>query len=255
MISTDWCTEAEVKKYFSNFSEKLDKSYKNDKEREYWRHQDLYKTKDKALLIRQCKEYKISSEGKKHQIVQRLVETLKLPLPPPLEIYDGDIDSLPSSITELSQMPIFKLREILCYHNVLDCGTKDELAIRVGMIISETASLAFKREFFTIKNLITATRSLIQRQKRMYILDPKMISKQRMFTTSSSPTISTSRPRDSASVFSKETKAFIPLPPDLSMETLDDILKPIYQEASLYADTFTNDDQSKKIYLKQIWKR
>jgi hypothetical protein len=139
-----WCTEAEVKKYFSNFSEKLDKSYKNDKEREYWRHQDLYKTKDKALLIRQCKEYKISSEGKKHQIVQRLVETLKLPLPPPLEIYDGDIDSLPSSITELSQMPIFKLREILCYHNVLDCGTKDELAIRVGMIISETASLAFK---------------------------------------------------------------------------------------------------------------
>ena len=118
------------------------------------------------------------------------------------------------------------------------------------MVISGTASLAFKREFFAIKNLITATRSLIQRQNRMYILDPKMISKQRMFTTPSSPTISTSRPRDSASVFSKKTKAFIPLPPDLSMETLDDILKPIYQEASLYADTFTNDDQSKKDLFK-----
>ncbi|CAB3985475.1 Hypothetical predicted protein, partial [Paramuricea clavata] len=198
-----------------DFHSLVDKSYKNDKEREYWRHQDLYKTKDKALLIRQCKEFKISSEGKKHQIVQRLVETLKLPLPPPLEIYDGDINSLPSSITELSQMPIFKLREILRYHNVLDCDTKDELAIRVGMVISGTASLAFKREVFAIKNLVTATRSLIQRQKRMYILDPKIISKQRMFTTPSSPTISTSRPRDSASVFSKKTKAFIPLPPDL----------------------------------------
>ncbi|CAB4013198.1 Hypothetical predicted protein, partial [Paramuricea clavata] len=113
-------------------------------------------------------------------------------------------------------MPIFKLREILRYHNVLDCDTKDELAIRVGMVISGTASLAFKREVFAIKNLVTATRSLIQRQKRMYILDPKIISKQRMFTTPSSPTISTSRPRDSASVFSKKTKAFIPLPPDLS---------------------------------------
>lgn len=34
------------------------------------------------------------------------------------------------------------------------------------------------------------------------------------------------------------------------METLDDILKPIYQEASLYADTSTNDDQSKKDLFK-----
>ena len=48
--------------------------------------------------------------------------------------------------------------------------------------------------------------------------------------------MSTSRPRDSAPVFSRKTKAFIPVTPDVSIETLDDILKPIEQEASLYSE-------------------
>ena len=127
-----WCPEDEVIKYFSDFSEKLDKSFENDKEREYWRQHKLYKTKDKATLKRQCHDWKISPEGKKHKIVKCLVETQKLELPPQLEKYDGDIHALPTSITELSQFSLFKLHKILRYHNVLDCGTKDELAIRVG---------------------------------------------------------------------------------------------------------------------------
>ena len=95
--------------------------------------------------------FKIEMVGKKHKIVKRLVETQKLDLPPRLEKYDGDIHSLPPSITDLSQISLFKLREILRYHNVLDCGTIDELAIRVGMVISGNTRLAFKREFFAIK--------------------------------------------------------------------------------------------------------
>ena len=231
-----WCPEDEVIKYFSDFSKKLDKSFENGKEREYWRQHELYKTNDKATLKRQCHDWKISPEGKKHEVVKRLVETQKLELPPRLEKYDGDIHALPTSITELSQFSLFKLREILRYHNVLDCGTKDELAIRVSMVISGTTRLAFKCKLFAIKNLITATKLLIQRQKSIYLLDPKFISKQRKFPTPSNPAMSTSHPRDSASVFSRKTKAFIPVTPDISIETLDDILKPIEQEASLYSE-------------------
>ena len=168
--------------------------------------------------------------------MKRLVETKKLELPPQLEKYDEDIHLLPTSITELSQFSLFKLHEILRYHNVLDCGTKDELAIRVGMVISGTTHLAFKRKLFAIKNLITATKLLIQQQKSIYLLDPKFISKQRKFPTSSNPAMSTSRPRDSGSVFSRKTKAFILVMPDISIETLDDILKSIEQEASLYSE-------------------
>ena len=110
------------------------------------------------------------------------------------------------------------------------------------MVISGNTRLAFKREFFAIKNLITATKLLIQRQKSIYLLDPKFISKQRKFPTSSNPAISSSRPRDSAFVFTKKTKAFIPVAPDISMETLDDILKPIEQEASFYSENVSTEN-------------
>jgi hypothetical protein len=54
-----WCPEDEVKKYFFNFSEKLDKSFENDKEQEYWRQHELYRTYDKAELKREYKDYNI----------------------------------------------------------------------------------------------------------------------------------------------------------------------------------------------------
>ena len=48
-----WCTEEEVQRYYLEYSEKLNKSYENDKEREYWRQHESYKTKDKEGLKRQ----------------------------------------------------------------------------------------------------------------------------------------------------------------------------------------------------------
>lgn len=151
------------------------------------------------------------------------------------------MDLLPTSVAELSQLSVFKLWEILRYHNVLDCGTKDELALRATMVISGKARLAFRREYFAIKNLITAVRTLIQLQKRMYVLDPKVIIKTRCFSTPSSPSISTTRPRDRASVFSKKTRAFVPIPAGTSIETLDDILQPFSSELDLYAGDVISD--------------
>ena len=50
--------------------------------------------------------------------------------------------------------------------------------------------------------------------------------------------MSTSRPRGSTSVFSRKPKAFIPVIPDICIETLEDVLKPIEQQASLYSKNF-----------------
>jgi hypothetical protein len=239
-----WCTEEEVERYYSEYSDKLNKSYENDKEREYWRQQELYKTKDKTGLKRQCIQLKLSSEGKKHQLVKRLVESQNLPLPPALEKYNGDLDVLPKSITELAKFSVFKLKEILRYHNVLDCGTKDELAIRVAMVESGKSHLAFTREYYGLKNIITAARTLIQLQKRMYLIDPKIIVKTRRFPTKSAPTISISRPRDSASVFKKQIKAFIPVPAGIDMETLENMFQQLNDEISLYSAGKTIFDEN-----------
>jgi hypothetical protein len=127
---------------------------------------------------------------------------------------------------------------------VLDCGTKDELAIRVAMVESGKSHLAFTREYYGLKNLITAARTLIQLQKRMYLIDPKIIVKTRRFPTKSSPTISISRPRDSASVFKKQIKAFIPVPAGIDMETLENMFQQLNDEISLYSAGKTIFDEN-----------
>ncbi len=236
-----WCTEDEVSRYFIEQSEKLDKAFENAKERDYWRQHDLYKKNNKTELKRLCQEHKLSPEGKKHEIVKRVVEKLGLPRPPSLERYDGDLERISSSITELSHMSVYRLREILRYHNVLDCGTKDELAVRVGMLVSGTGRLAFQREVLAIKNLITATKTLIYHQKRLYLSDPEVIHKRRSFSTPTSPTLSTSRPRDSASIFSKKTKACIQIPDDITLENLKDVLHPMESEIVLYDKSTVKD--------------
>ena len=95
------------------------------------------------------------------------------------------------------------------------------------MVISGNTHLAFKREFFAIKNLITATKLLIQRQKSIYLLDPKFISKQRKFPTSSNPAIIDPHDRWCICIH-KENK--------------DDILKPIEQEALLYSENDSTEN-------------
>ena len=110
----------------------------------------------------------------------------------------------------------FKLREVLWYHIVLDCGIKD--ALRVGMVISGTRHLALGWELLAIKNLLTAVRTSILRQKSRYLLDPKLIYKQRKYSTPSNLTTSATSPTgrckqchfDSVCSYSA-----IPLPPPL----------------------------------------
>ena len=78
-------------------------------------------------------------------------------LPSPFDPYDGDIASLSESITELKKMSAYRLWETLRFHNILDCGTKDELALRVGVLKANRSYLAFHIELEAVINLITAT--------------------------------------------------------------------------------------------------
>jgi hypothetical protein len=94
--------------------------------------------------------------------------------------------------------------------------------------------LSFQKEIQAIKNLITTTRNLIASQKEHYLEDPTHIYKRRKYSTPSSPTLSKSRPRDSASIFVKHTKAFLNIPEKITMDTLEDILDPLENEINLY---------------------
>ena len=66
--------------------------------------------------------------------------------PLPLVEYNGDVLCIPDSVTEIAKMSEFRLREILRAHNVLDCGNKDELVVRVSMVKGGRSYFAFHRD-------------------------------------------------------------------------------------------------------------
>ena len=206
-----WCTETDVTTFCQEYKEKLDKSFLNDKEREYWSQDPLYQENDKEHLQQLCRKEGLSIEGKKHECVKRLSQKMGCAKPPSLVEYNGDILCIPDSVTEIAKMSVFKLREILRVHNVLDCDNKDELVVRVGMVKGGRSYLAFHRELEAIRNIVNATRTLIIAEKSLYLEDPKVIHKRRKFATPSGPSMISMRPRDTASTPHQTPNAYLPL--------------------------------------------
>ena len=107
-----WCTVEDVKRFKKEFKQKLDKTFADEKEREYWSQDELYKNYHKAAIKEMCRKQGVPSEGKKHECVQRLSEKMSQVLPSPLDPYDGEIASLSESITEVKKMPAYRLRNL-----------------------------------------------------------------------------------------------------------------------------------------------
>ena len=239
-----WCTEKDVERFLGNYREKLDRSFANDKEREYWSQHDLYKNNNKEHLVELCRKEKLSTEGKKHDFVECLVNKRNSTKLPPLQVYNGILLNIPDSLTDIAKLPIYRLREILRYHNVLDCGTKDELVVRVGMVKGSRKYLAFHQESEAIWNIITATRNIIIAQESLYLEDPTVIHKRRNFTSKCGPSIQKERPRDSASIPHQNQKTRLPVPQGLSFDNIDDALIPLSDELALYQKSRHEDVKS-----------
>lgn len=79
--------------------------------------------------------------------------------PLPLKEY-SHVSSVLESIIDISKLSVCNLLKILQFHNNLDCGTKDELVIRVWLLKSGRAYLAFQREQEAIVDLLTVATSI-----------------------------------------------------------------------------------------------
>ncbi|CAB4038821.1 Hypothetical predicted protein [Paramuricea clavata] len=229
-----WCSEEEIKRFEDEFRNKLDTSFTKEKERAYWSQDDLYKKNDKAKLQSLCKKNGISSDGIKHECVKRLVKKLNRNPPPVLEKYDGKLFSLPNYVTQIAKFSVYKLREILRFHNILDCGTKDELAIRVGTLRAGRTHLVFQNEIHAIQDIINATKTLIRRQKEHHLTDPVVIHRIRKFLTPTTASLNMIRPRDSASASAKQNGKRLEVPEEVTLETLDEVFRPIEDELLVY---------------------
>ena len=229
-----WCTKEDVLKFLDERKENLEKSYENEKKKEYWSQSYKYQNNEKAVLQQLCRQKGLPSEGKKHELMKSIVEAETEERPPKLENYNGELSSVPNTLSELSKLSVYKLREILRHHNILDCGVKDELVLRVGMLKGGSAHIAFHKEREALLDLINATKRLISLQKEIYLRNPRRIYKKRVFSTPSCPSLSLSRSRMNASIPHNNSKSCLNIPEGLTLESLQEILNPMEIEISLY---------------------
>lgn len=180
-----------------------------------------------------CRKEGPSIEGKKHECVKHLSDKRDCAKPPPLVEYSANVPCIPDFVTEIAKVSVYRLREILRVHNVLDSGNKDELVARVGMVRRGRSYLAFHRELEAIRNIINATRTLMIAEKSLYLEDPKVILKRRKFAMLSGTSIILMQPRDRASTQPKQN-AFLPVTDGLSLDNLKEALTPLSDELSIY---------------------
>lgn len=182
--------------------------------------------------------------GKEAWFVERLLNKRNSAKPTPLEVYNSILLNIPDSLTDIAKLSIYRLREILRYHNVIDCGTKDELVVHVGMVKGRRKYLTFHRESEAIRNIITATRNTIIAQKSKYLEDPTVTHKWRKFALKCSPSVQKERPRDKASIPHQNQKAHLLVPQGLSFDNIEDALIPLSDELAWYQKSCHEDIKS-----------
>ena len=108
-----WCPMDKVNTFFENYQTTLEDTFANDKDREYWSQHDLYKENSKESLKKIAKRANVlSTEGKKHELVKRLVEAMGLPEPEDIDSYSGDVNTIPDLVSEITKLSVFQLKEM-----------------------------------------------------------------------------------------------------------------------------------------------
>lgn len=218
-----WIPVSDVSKYFQLKSEKMEKDYNNDVGRETWRSHKLYE-KSVADLQQQCKASGVSSIGQKHVLVERLAlasgEAEKSKFQP---TYKGKLSSLPKSMTEIKKFSIPELKYILRSHAVSYAGKKDELVLRLYLLIHGRAHLAFYQQEKELERCIQTAKKIISMQIKESMLEYDDI---RRIRTHKTPLAEKSK---------------IPLPVNLkSIIGLHDLFKLLQDYVQLH--TFRKDD-------------
>ena len=104
------------------------------------------------------------------------------------------------------------------------------------MLKSERAYLAFHKKLEAMVNVVTAVTSLIAAQKSLYLADPRILHKRRVFSTPTGSSVGTQRPRDSASIPARKQTSFLAVPQEITLDNPDEVLEPLKVEISLYEE-------------------
>jgi hypothetical protein len=180
-----WIPIEDVKKYFELKCERMEKDFKTDIARETWRDHKLYKMSVEELQ-KQCKKKSLPSSGQKYQLVKRLAlasgETERSTFKPS---YSGKLSSLPKSLSELKKMSLPRIKYILKSYAVSFAGNKDELVLRLYLMIHGRSHLVFYEPENQLKQCIKTAKRIISLEIQQSILACHDIRRIRTYSTPS----------------------------------------------------------------------
>ena len=100
-----WLPQKTVEEYFQHKREQLRYDLEQDKLREKWRKHPLYAKKVEELCAL-CKGKGLPTKGQKHHLVKQLAELLGDTQEENQPDYDRDLNSVPTSMSELRKFPL-----------------------------------------------------------------------------------------------------------------------------------------------------
>ena len=165
-----WIPPSEVKAYHNETLEAHENQAKAEREKQRWKSHPLYCFNTRSQLESMCKQ-PVTSSLAKHELV-RLISNKKNEEPPqePSHVlYDGDLPSVPISISGLSHLTIPKLKSILKYHHMPLVGNKDQLVLRVHLLRHNRSDAVTAREEKQLEDLVNLVHSVIRKQKFLVI--------------------------------------------------------------------------------------
>ena len=226
-----WCPVGDVEKYFVNKSKEEEDDYLETMHRAKWATHPLY-AKPKESLEKMCISNKLDENGTKSRLVEKLVKKLFLEKPTELDMYSGDISEIPTSISKIKKLPIFKLKQFLHFYNILWTGTKDQLVLRALALRTGSKHLLFQRERDGILDTIDMTKKLIYSQIAIHVMDKDFIVKRREFSTPETREIATERPRKAAGI-PANLRENNPVPDGTTLESLPKMFDELEQSICL----------------------
>ena len=91
---------------------------------------ELYKN-SRDTLEKMCAKNNLESARKKNRLVKKLVNKHGLKKVAELDKYLGNLEDIPSNVSEIKKLPVYKLKQFLRFHNISWSGSKDQLVLCV----------------------------------------------------------------------------------------------------------------------------
>ena len=127
-----WVSPDEASAYFSSMHKKRQAQKEDDMKREKWKQHPWYK-ESKETLVKMCNRSGVFPTGKKHELVEWIVQNQRsendeASCPLEAKLYDGKMESIPTSSAGLMRLSVSQLRTILRTHQILDVAQRRSLS-------------------------------------------------------------------------------------------------------------------------------